>query len=169
MKTTFIELIALLLSIGLFSCGVLSKQKAKSSSTVNSALTSTESTIESSRLEFSEWQKGWMQQADFSMALIHSDSTISYHPGEGIQLTKGTLLLAGKSQKEALSESNTFQNEEESTENSQNLQEQNQEKNSSLISNKEKNSKKNLMWIGVIILIIIWLVLKALKRAKCTK
>jgi len=169
MKRTLIALIALLLSISLFSCGTLNKQKSKSSSTFHTELTSTESTSESSRLEFNEWQKVWMQQADYSTALMHSDSAIIYHPGEGIQLTKGTLLLASKSQKEALSESSSFQNEEESAESSQKVQKQNQEKSSSVLSNKEKKSKGNLMWVGIIVLIIIWLVSKVLKRTKCTK
>jgi len=169
MKINFIVLIALLSAISMFSCGTLSKQKSKSSSSVHTELTSTENTSESSRLEFNEWQKVWMQQADYSTALIHSDSAIIYHPDEGILLTKGTLLLAKKRQMEALSETNISQNEEESAENSQNVQEQNREKNSSLVSNKEKNSSENLIWSGIIILISIWLTRQVLKRIKSTK
>ena len=146
-----------------FSCGIVNKQKSNSSNSRNMELLNSESSSEKSDLQISEWQKNWMQHLGYSTALIFSDSTITYHPDGGFQISRGSLLFTQLNQKETANEEGTLQKLSNISETQQLQQEKEDEQNKAISSNKERRIPSPLIWIPIGVLIII-LLYRRIKR-----
>jgi len=150
----------------LYSCGALNKQKLTLKSATESQYETEENSSQHTGFQFAEWHSGWMQQADYSAAFIQADSTITFQPEKGFQLSKGSLFISLASNREAQLEESTFEKQEES---SQSVQESSHQQ---LAENRIKNSEKQgfpirlLFGIAFIAMAIMLLWAKYRKRKK---
>jgi len=82
------------LSLALFSCNSLKKQKTETESSLQTKIRLSETDSRQQQTEFSEWQKTSLQGVAWNTAFIRSDSAIQYLPGEGFHISKGTLVVS---------------------------------------------------------------------------
>lgn len=149
----------------MISCGSLNKQKMKSSELETRQLLDKESKLNAISEDINDWQKHWLLEGSHSTALLYSDSTMIVRADGEIQLVKGHAIIRSEKLKKVATESDFSSKRAENTENVQFKHEQKQVKNDRFLSKKEQSLIVNLLTIGFILLIIMWLYSK-LKSAK---
>lgn len=88
----------------LISCSTISKQRSAQKNTNTSESQLTETRQHQLDSQASQWLQSWLQQLQFSTTLIHSDSTISYLPNGGFQLSRGSIILTEASQQSSFNQ-----------------------------------------------------------------
>ncbi len=145
----------LIVSILFFSCGTLYKKQNLHQSVQNTESLSLENQDSHISHEVSQWLQSQMQQLHYTTTLIHSDSTITYQPDNGFQLSKGTIMLS-KLKQQATTSQETISSREQESNHSRSNQELNvHQEQSNKQSEKERLPTIPPLWLALFCIIAI--------------
>ena len=153
MKNILITLI--IITLLFLGCGALHKKQSLQQSAQNLEVIALESQDSHQSQELSQWLQSWIEQLQYSNTLIHSDSTISYLPDGGFQLSKGTVIHSELKQN-TISSLATISNKEQESKHRHQQQEQSfQQEQSNQQHEKDRSPTIPLKWLVLLAFIAI--------------
>jgi len=153
MKKKLLTLI--IISLLFFSCGALHKKQSLQQSLKTTESLSLENQDSHISSETSQWLQSWIEQLHYSNTLIHSDSTITYQPNSGFQLSKGTIILSELRQQTASNQETLSSKEQENSHSHQQQEFSAHQEEIIKQHEKERSPPISLIWLIIISLIAL--------------